>query len=151
MGGKKITAPQLPLPKGGGAIQGIGESFQASEFTGTAALSIPIPSSPCRGFEPRLSVEYSSGSGNGIFGLGFGLAIPNVSRKTSKGLPRYDDTDIFLLSNAEDLVPIDSSERTAPPVTHSIALSLTVPAWKGCLHGSSIGSISRQASPIGGW
>jgi len=37
----KITRPSLP--KGGGAIKGIGETFQPQEFTGTAALSIPIP------------------------------------------------------------------------------------------------------------
>lgn len=105
MKNSKITTTQLSLPKGGGAIQGIGETFQANEFTGTTALSIPIPTTPCRGFEPQLSVEYSSGSGNGTFGLGFGLTIPNISRKTSKAIPKYDETDTFLLSNAEDLVP----------------------------------------------
>ncbi|MCC5633839.1 hypothetical protein LC613_41210 [Nostoc sphaeroides CHAB 2801] len=103
----QIDVTQVSLPKGGGAIQGIGETFQANEFTGTASISIPIPTSPCRGFEPELSIEYSSGSGNGIFGLGFSLSIPNVARKTSKGIPKYDDSDTFLLSNAEDLVPID--------------------------------------------
>ncbi|NEQ05875.1 MAG: hypothetical protein F6K37_07920, partial [Moorea sp. SIO4E2] len=112
MENSKITTTQLSLPKGGGAIQGIGETFQANEFTGTAALSIPIPTTPGRGFEPQLSVEYSSGSGNGTFGLGFSLAIPNISRKTSKAVPKYDQTDIFLISNAEDLVPIAGGERT---------------------------------------
>ncbi|MGK7925813.1 MAG: SpvB/TcaC N-terminal domain-containing protein, partial [Spirulina sp.] len=107
----KITTTQLSLPKGGGAIQGIGETFQANEFTGTSALSVPIPTSPCRGFEPQLSVDYSSGSGNGIFGLGWGLSIPNISRKTSKAVPKYDETDIFLLSAAEDLVPVDRRTR----------------------------------------
>ncbi|NEP52033.1 MAG: hypothetical protein F6K65_25850 [Moorea sp. SIO3C2] len=112
MKNSNITTTQLSLPKGGGAIQGIGETFQADEFTGTAALSIPIPTTPCRGFEPQLSVEYSSGSGNGTFGLGFSVAIPNISRKTSKGIPKYDETDIFLISNAEDLVPIPESAKT---------------------------------------
>ncbi|NKB17931.1 MAG: sugar-binding protein, partial [Pseudanabaena sp. CRU_2_10] len=106
----KIAATQVSLPKGGGAIQGIGETFQSDEFTGTAALSVPIPTSPCRGFEPKLSVEYSSGAGNGIFGLGL-RSIPNVSRKTSKGLPKYDESDTFLISNAEDLVPINGEPR----------------------------------------
>ncbi|MFL5587805.1 MAG: SpvB/TcaC N-terminal domain-containing protein [Ktedonobacteraceae bacterium] len=112
MGTARIAATQLSLPKGGGAIQGIGETFQAAEFTGTASLSIPLPTSPCRDFEPHLSVDYSSGSGNGIFGLGFGLSLPTISRKTSKGLPRYDDSDTFLLSNAEDLVPANNGQRT---------------------------------------
>ncbi|NQZ65027.1 SpvB/TcaC N-terminal domain-containing protein, partial [Crocosphaera sp.] len=106
----KITATQVSLPKGGGAIQGIGETFQSNEFTGTASLSIPIATSPCRGFEPQLSVDYSSGAGNGIFGLGFGLSIPNISRKTSYRTPKYNESDTFLISNAEDLVPILDSE-----------------------------------------
>jgi RHS repeat-associated protein len=107
----QISATQVSLPKGGGAIQGIGETFQASEFTGTATLSIPIPTSPSRGVEPQLSIGYSSGSGNGIFGLGFSLSIPNISRKTSKGIPQYNQSDTFLLSNAEDLVPLIGGEQ----------------------------------------
>ncbi|NEQ34877.1 MAG: sugar-binding protein [Okeania sp. SIO3I5] len=105
---KQITATQVSLPKGGGAITGIGETFQPDEFTGTAGVSIPISTTPCRGFEPQLSVSYNSGNGNGIFGLGFALSIPKISRKTSKGLPKYDGTDTFILSNADDLVPIGS-------------------------------------------
>lgn len=112
MNKRGISATQVALPKGGGAIQGIGETFQSNEFTGTASLAIPIPTSPCRGFEPQLSVEYSSGGGNGIFGLGFGLSIPNVARKTSKRVPKYDESDTFLLSNAEDLVPVQGSTTT---------------------------------------
>lgn len=112
MNNSNIQTTQLSLPKGGGAIQGIGETFQANEFTGNAAISIPIPTTPCRGFEPQLSIEYSSGSGNGTFGLGFSLAIPNISRKTSKAIPKYDETDIFIFSNAEDLVPIPDSTQT---------------------------------------
>ncbi len=109
----QITAQKVSLPKGGGAIQGIGETFQASEFTGTASLSIPIGTSSCRGFEPKISVDYSSGSGNGTFGLGFNLSIPKISCKTSKGLPKYDGSDTFLLFNGDDLVPIVGGRREA--------------------------------------
>lgn len=101
----KISAPAVSLPKGGGAISDIGETFQPNAFTGTADLSIPIATSPARSLTPQLSLTYSSGSGNGVFGLGVRLSIPNISRKTEKGIPRYDDTDIFVLSNAEELVP----------------------------------------------
>lgn len=77
--------------------------------TGTAAFSIPIFTSPGRSdFGPKLSLSYDSGSGNGPFGLGWHLGIPSITRKTSKGLPLYrddEDSDIFLLSDAEDLVP----------------------------------------------
>jgi hypothetical protein len=56
---------------------------------------------------------YSTGNGNGPFGLGLSLSIPGVSRKTSRGIPRYGDErgplterDTFLLSGAEDFVPV---------------------------------------------
>ena len=70
------------LPSGGGALRGIGESFQPQLYTGTACFSIPIPSSPCRGLEPQLSLDYSAGAGNGVFGLGFHLGLPSIARKT---------------------------------------------------------------------
>ncbi len=101
----KITIPEFSLPKGGGAIKGIGETFQPNSFSGTGGFSIPLYTSPCRGAEPKLSLDYHSGSGNGAFGIGFSLTIPKVSRKTEKVIPRYQDTDVFILSNAEDLVP----------------------------------------------
>lgn len=97
----------LSLPEGGGAIKGIGESFQANLFSGTANHSIPVALSPGRnGFGPKLSLEYSSGSGNGGFGLGWHIGLPRIARKTEKGLPRYSNEDVFVLSGAEDLVPL---------------------------------------------
>src|SRR5947207_10039083 len=105
-----VGAPAISLPKGGGAIRGIGEKFGANPVTGTGSLSIAIATSPGRsGFGPQLSLSYDSGAGNGPFGLGWNLALPAITRKTEKGLPRYQDaqdSDVFILSGAEDLVPV---------------------------------------------
>jgi hypothetical protein len=118
------TAPQISLPKGGGAIHGIGEKFSANPVTGTGSLSVPIATSPGRsGFGPQLSLSYDSGSGNGPFGLGWSLSLPEITRRTDKGLPRYcddEESDIFILSGAEDLVPVldaanDWVELAIPP------------------------------------
>jgi RHS repeat-associated protein len=102
--------PTVSLPKGGGAIKGMGEKFAANPVTGTGSMSVPIATSPGRaGFGPQLSVSYDSGAGNEIFGLGWNLSLPSITRKTDKGLPRYWDTeesDVFILSGAEDLVPV---------------------------------------------
>lgn len=102
--------PPISLPKGGGAIRGIGEKFAADPTFGTGAMTVPIACSPGRaGFGPQLALTYESGTGNGAFGLGWRLPIPAITRKTDKGLPRYDDaaeTDVFILSGAEDLVPV---------------------------------------------
>ena len=82
--------PAVSLPKGGGAIKGMGEKFAANPVTGTGSMSVPIATSPGRsGFEPQLSLSYDSGAGNGIFGLGWNLSLPSITRKTDKGLPRY--------------------------------------------------------------
>lgn len=107
------TAPTITLPKGGGAIRGMGEKFAANPVTGTGSMSVPIATSPGRsGFGPRLSLSYDSGSGNGPFGFGWSLSLPSITRKTDKGLPQYldghantQDSDVFILSGAEDLVP----------------------------------------------
>jgi RHS repeat-associated protein len=73
-------------------------------------MSVPLASTPGRsGFGPQLSLSYESGAGNGPFGFGWSLGLPAISRKTDKGLPRYlddDESDTFLISGAEDLVPI---------------------------------------------
>src|SRR5271165_4709459 len=77
-----FTPSQIWLPKGGGAIRGIGEKFAANPVTGTGSLTVPIAVSPGRsGFGPQLSLSYDSGSGNGPFGLGWSLALPSITRR----------------------------------------------------------------------
>lgn len=105
----QIAAPSISLPKGGGAIRGIGEKFAANLVTGTGSMTVPIATSPGRsGFRPQLALSYDSGAGNGPFGFGWSLSLPAITRKTDKGLPKYQDTensDVFILSGSEDLVP----------------------------------------------
>ena len=110
-----LATPNPTLPKGGGAIRGIGEKFAANPVTGTGAMTIPLALSAGRsGFGPQLSISYDSGSGNGPFGIGWSLSLPSITCKTDKGLPQYrngplpelQDSDVFILSGIEDLVPI---------------------------------------------
>jgi RHS repeat-associated protein len=103
------SLPSISLPKGGGAIRGIDEKLSVNQATGTASLTVPVFASPARsGFSPSLALAYDSGGSNGPFGLGWSLSLPHITRKTSKGLPRYDSSaggDVFILSGAEDLIP----------------------------------------------
>jgi RHS repeat-associated protein len=105
-----FSAPSISLPKGGGALRGIGEKFAANPVTGTGSMSVPLPVSPGRsGFGPELSLAYDSGAGNGPFGFGWTLSLPAITRKTDRGLPQYldaEESDVYLLSGAEDLVPV---------------------------------------------
>lgn len=94
------------LPKGGGAIRSLGETFRANPATGTASLTVPLPFSPARALTPAHRLSYDSGAGNGPFGQGWSVDIPHIARKTSRALPTYDDlTDAFLMGDAE-LVPV---------------------------------------------
>ncbi|MFE7031091.1 SpvB/TcaC N-terminal domain-containing protein, partial [Streptomyces sp. NPDC057621] len=105
----------ISLPQGGGAVGGLGEKFAPDLFTGTGNMSVPLSIPAGRqGATPSLALGYSTGNGNGPFGLGWQLGLPGISRKTSHGVPRYVDAagpgdgpaDVFLLSGAEDLVPV---------------------------------------------
>ncbi|SCX05541.1 Insecticide toxin TcdB middle/C-terminal region [Nitrosomonas eutropha] len=103
-----ISIPAVELPGGGGAIKGIDEKFSVNPVNGTASFSIPLPFSPARGSSPNLSLAYDSGAGNSVFGLGWRLSLSSIKRKSDKKLPQYldnIDSDIFLFSEAEDLVP----------------------------------------------
>jgi hypothetical protein len=103
-----IEVPSISLPKGGGAIKSIDEKFSVNAVNGTSSFSIPRPFASARGASPSLNLSYSSGAGNGIFGLGWNLSLGSIKRKTDKGLPQYldiIDSDTFLFSGAEDLVP----------------------------------------------
>ncbi|MGK7864970.1 SpvB/TcaC N-terminal domain-containing protein [Falsiroseomonas sp. E2-1-a4] len=108
------AAPQIALPKGGGAIRPIGEKIQINAATGTAGFTIPLPLSPGRpGETPALAVAYDSGAGLGPFGIGWRLDLPAIARRTDRGLPLYrdqQDSDTFILSGHEDLVALEGAD-----------------------------------------
>ncbi|WP_240475340.1 SpvB/TcaC N-terminal domain-containing protein [Vulgatibacter incomptus] len=94
----------------------MGEKFAANPVTGTGSMTVPIPTSRGRsGFGPQLELTYDSGAGNGPFGFGWSLSLPSITRKTDKRLPQYDDaaeSDVYVLSGAEDLVPALEADGT---------------------------------------
>ena len=104
-----LDIPELKLPAGGGALKGIDEKFSVNASNGTASMSIALPLTPNRdAFMPKLSLSYSSGAGNGVFGLGWTLGLSAIQRKTERCIPRYlaaPDEDEFMISGSEDLVP----------------------------------------------
>jgi hypothetical protein len=55
--------PQISLPKGGGALRGINETFAADLATGTGSLQVPIRLSAGRaGSGPQLTLSYVIGA-----------------------------------------------------------------------------------------
>jgi hypothetical protein len=106
---KSETSNQvIALPPVGGALQGVGEKFSPNLHIRPGNFTVPIAlPSPRNGFQPQLNIVYSIGNGNGPFGPGWRLSVPGVNRKTTKGVQWYDDSHgTFILSGAEDLVPV---------------------------------------------
>jgi RHS repeat-associated protein len=105
----KLEIPSLTLPKGGGALKSIDEKFQVNAVNGTSSFSLPLPFSKTRNdFAPQASLSYNSGTGNSILGMGWGIDIPSIQRRTDKQIPQYrdsEDNDTYQLSGIEDLVP----------------------------------------------
>src|ERR1019366_3494933 len=103
------TPSSISLPKGGGALRSIDEKFTVNAANGTCAFGVPLPFSKARGdVGLNLQLQYNSGSGNGHFGLGLSIGLGSIQRRTDKLLPQYQDaleSDVFVLSGAEDLVP----------------------------------------------
>jgi hypothetical protein len=87
-------------------------------------MSVPIATSaPRSGFGPQLALRYDSGTGNGPFGFGWSLGLPSITRRTDQGLPRYwdaEESDVFILSGSEDLVPVPSPSDAVDPAGYQV-------------------------------
>lgn len=114
-----IDVDSISLPKGGGAFKGMGDDLSVELFTGEGKLNVPIYTSPCRDSHPKLTLQYTSSAGNGVFGMGFALNLPVVNRRTSKKIPTFDDElDTFLLSGKGELTPAETrAEKNGYTVT----------------------------------
>jgi len=64
------------------------------------------------GSAPQPVLTYVSAAGQSAFGYGWRLDVPAISRQTERGVPRYtDETDVFMLSGAEDLLPVPGEDE----------------------------------------
>src|ERR1043165_3980771 len=102
----------ISLPKGPGAIEGLGESFQPTLNTGTAKYGLMLKIPPgTAGHAPEMRLAYEGGGGNGPLGFGWQLPLAYVRRRSEKGIPTYDQNvgfaraDIFINETKEELVP----------------------------------------------
>ena len=145
----QISPPAISLPKGGGAIRGIGEKFAANPVTGSSTFSIPLPASPGRGgFGPQLALELRLGQRQWRrSGSAGAWRCPSITRKTDKGLPRYADGDRHVPdlrrrgsgSGSRCERPRSSTTTARPcPATRSAA---TARASKVCSRASSAGPV----------
>jgi RHS repeat-associated protein len=111
-----VTPNTISVPKGPGAIEGLGESFQPTLNTGTASYGINLSVPPgTAGQAPALKLAYEGGGANGPLGFGWGLPVPCVQRRSDLGIPRYLDSlplgdpigrvDMYIDDSKEQLIP----------------------------------------------
>jgi YD repeat-containing protein len=111
-----VTPNTISVPKGPGAIEGLGESFQPTLNTGTANYGIGLKVPPATaGHAPALKLVYEGGGANGPLGCGWALPMPCVQRRSDLGIPRYLDSlppgdpigrvDLYIDDSKEQLVP----------------------------------------------
>ena len=141
-----LQVPTVGLPKGGGALKGIDEKFTVNPVNGTASVAIPLPlhAGPRRRHALDLAT-YNSGGGNGLFGLGWSLGCGDSSphRQGPPALRGCADSDTFLLSGADDLVPASAGTmrgdggRRSSSTSAGCTSSGIAPASKARSRGSS--------------
>jgi len=90
---KALDAPSASLSKGGGVIRGIGEKFAANPVTGNGSLYSRRDEPRTLRIRTRAFMVVRFRLRNGPFGFGWSLALPAITRKTDKGLPRYRDAE----------------------------------------------------------
>ncbi|ERT11034.1 hypothetical protein O185_21620 [Photorhabdus temperata J3] len=97
----------------------MGQTLSSAGSFGMTEMSVPLPISSGRGYAPMLALHYSSGGENGLFGHGWGLGIMRVTRSVRHGVPRYNQQDVFLGPDGEELV----AERESNGRIHTVSCS----------------------------
>ncbi|ATF91151.1 SpvB/TcaC N-terminal domain-containing protein [Cedecea neteri] len=128
---KTLTVLPPSLPKGGGSMQGMGETLTMGGPMGASTLTVPFPITSSRGYAPQLALSYSSLSGTGIFGRGWQALAPSIRLRTSHGVPRYAKEDTFLSPDGEILrIALNAQGKEDTRVTRSLQ-GVTLPAsWR---------------------
>jgi len=130
------------LPKGGGAIQGMGEALGNVGSTGMSSRTLVLPVSAGRGYAPALSLNYSSGSGNGAFAMGWSLSQLSIRRRTGRGTPAYQQDDTYLAPDGQVLVAESGSDHKVISTQRdsygglNLGQTYTVTRYFPCIEGS---------------
>jgi RHS repeat-associated protein len=119
------------LPSGGGGIAPLGERFQPDLVKGSGSYAVPInlPKGP-NDFRPTLSLTYSTGAGNGVFGMGWRFTSMRIERRTDRGIPTYTDADTFVIGDAEVLVPVGDNRYRSKTDTQFWFIERVDEGWR---------------------
>jgi len=111
----------LAASSGANKVFTLSENLDVEPTTGTSALTIPIEIPQGRGgIQPNITLLYNSSGGNGILGIGWNMELGNIQRSTRKGIPRYNNTDTFVIiqpGSQQELVDISGNGTEFRPET----------------------------------
>jgi len=114
-----VSDDRVSLPDGPGSLDGMGDNASVNENMGMMNHSLPIMvPDGWAGVTPSLSLSYSSGGGASVAGVGWSMSLPTIERMTARGLPLYDDTDIFVANGGAELVRVDDDTDGTAPATY---------------------------------
>ncbi len=100
-----VSEERVSLPEGPGSLEGLGENIELNLNMAQMSynVNVQVPEGYA-GMTPGVSLDYSSGSGNSVVGMGWTLSMPNIERLTVRGLPRYVVGDEFAVDGSAELV-----------------------------------------------
>lgn len=105
-----VSDDRVSLPDGPGTLEGVGENVSVDSNMGLMSYAIPVVvPEGFEGITPSLAFTYSSGAGSSILGMGWSMATPSIERMTMRGVPRYDESDRFVVDGGRELVRISES------------------------------------------
>ena len=139
-----VSPNTISVPKGPGAIEGLGESFQPHLNTGTASSSLSLKLPPgTAGRAPSLSLSYEGGAGNGPLGFGWMLPVAFIQRRSDEGIPTYGESvgiarsDTLINELKEELVPLTNGFLFCKNEGAFIRYQQVSNSWVGTLPGGT--------------
>ncbi|MBM4373183.1 MAG: hypothetical protein FJ098_16125, partial [Deltaproteobacteria bacterium] len=106
-----VSEERLSLPDGPGSLEGIGENIELNHNMALMSYQVKIQAPEgFPGMTPSLSLDYSSGGGASVVGMGWNLLLPSIERLTVRGLPRYTLEDELSADGGAELVYVSGTE-----------------------------------------
>jgi len=92
-----VSDDRVSLPDGPGSLEGIGENVDVDPNMGLMSHQVKIQVPPgYPNMTPQAALNYSSGAGGGVAGMGWMFEFPTVERLTKRGLPQYVPADEWM-------------------------------------------------------
>ncbi|MEO1234459.1 MAG: toxin TcdB middle/N-terminal domain-containing protein [Myxococcota bacterium] len=97
----------------------VGENVSVDPNMGLMRFTIPLTAPEgFPGVSPELSLRYASASGSGVVGMGWTMTHPTIERMTMRGVPRYDETDLFVADGGNELVRVSDGASPMEPAIY---------------------------------